>query len=249
VLWELRTRAPMLPMRLFRSHPFSAGNATIFFLWGSALGAVFFMAQFLQTGLGHGPLLAGLGLMPWGATTVIVPPIAGALISRLGERPFIVAGMSLHALGVGWIALIAEPDLAYWQLVAPLIVSGAGVAMAIPATQSSVLSSVSPSYLGKASGTFSTTRQLGGAFGVAVLVAVFAGPAATPPPRRSPTRSPPRSAAAPRSRWLVPALALHFPADAARPTPPLSPRLRIDREAPWAPAEDWRCSADHAPSL
>jgi EmrB/QacA subfamily drug resistance transporter len=175
VLWELRARAPMLPMRLFRSRPFSAGNAAIFFLWGSALGAVFFMAQFLQTGLGRRPLLAGLGLMPWGATTIIVPPIAGALVNRLGERPFIVAGMSLHALGVGWIALLAEPDLAYWQLVAPLIVSGAGVAMAIPATQSSVLRSVSPPYLGKASGTFSTTRQLGGAFGVAVLVAVFAG--------------------------------------------------------------------------
>jgi EmrB/QacA subfamily drug resistance transporter len=175
VLWELRTRAPMLPMWLFRSRTFSGGNAAIFFLWGSALGGVFFMAQFLQTGLGHGPLAAGLGLMPWGATTVIVPRIAGALINRLGERPFIVAGMSLHALGMSWIALIAETDLAYRQLIAPLIISGAGVAMAIPATQSSVLTSVSPPYIGKASGTFSTMRQLGGAFGVAVLVAVFAG--------------------------------------------------------------------------
>ena len=175
VIWELRAREPMLPMRLFRSRSFSAGNAAIFFHWGSALGALFFMAQFLQIGLGYAPLEAGLGLMPWGATTVIVPQIAGRLINRFGERPFIAAGLSLNALALTWIALIAEPDLAYWQLVAPLILSGTGVAMSIPAAQSAVLTSVAPPDIGKASGTFSTMRQLGGAFGVAILVAVFAG--------------------------------------------------------------------------
>jgi EmrB/QacA subfamily drug resistance transporter len=175
VVWELRARAPMLPMRLFGSRRFSAGNAAIFFHWGSAFGAVFFMAQFLQNGLGYGPLDAGLRLMPWGATTIIVPQIAGALINRFGERPFIVAGMSLQAACMAWIALIATPHLAYWQLVAPLVLSGAGVAMSLPAAQSAVLTSVAPQDIGRASGTFSTLRQLGGAFGVAVLVAVFAG--------------------------------------------------------------------------
>jgi EmrB/QacA subfamily drug resistance transporter len=174
VIWELRTREPMLPMRLFRSRAFSAGNAAMFFHWGSALGALFFMAQFLQTGLGFGPLAAGLGLMPWGATTFFVPQAAGRLINRVGERPFIAAGLSLNALALLWIALIAEPDVAYWQIVAPLILSGTGIAMSIPASQSSVLTSVGPEDIGKASGTFNTMRQLGGAFGVAVLVAVFA---------------------------------------------------------------------------
>jgi hypothetical protein len=73
-----------------------------------------------------------------------------------------------------WIALIADPALAYWQLVAPQIISGAGIAMALPASQSAVLTSVAPQFIGKASGTFGTMRQLGGAFGVAVMVAVFA---------------------------------------------------------------------------
>jgi EmrB/QacA subfamily drug resistance transporter len=171
---ELRAREPMLPMRLFRSRAFSAGNAAIFFHWGSALGALFFMAQFLQAGLGYGPLATGLGLMPWGATPVIVAQVTGRLIGRCGERPFVAAGLSLNALALFWIALIAEPDLAYWQLVAPLVLSGTGVAMSITATQSAVLTSVAPQDIGKASGTFSTMRQLGGAFGVAVLVAVFA---------------------------------------------------------------------------
>jgi MFS family permease len=147
----------------------------MFFHWGSALGAVFFTAQFLQVGLGYEPLEAGLGLMPWGATPVVVAQVTGRLINRFGERPFIVAGLSLNALALIWFAVIASPDLAYWQIVAPLVLSGTGVAMSIPATQSSVLTSVGPADIGKASGTFSTMRQLGGAFGVAVVVAVFAG--------------------------------------------------------------------------
>jgi EmrB/QacA subfamily drug resistance transporter len=175
VVRETRTREPMLPMRLFRNRSFSAGNAAMFFLWGSALGAMFFMAQFLQTGLGYGPLDAGLRLMPWGAIVMLVPRVVGAQIPRLGERPFIVAGMALHAVGMAWIALIAAPTLHYWEMVAPLLLSGLGVAMASPAIQSSVLSTAAPRDVGKSSGAFSTIRQLGGAFGVAVLVAVFAG--------------------------------------------------------------------------
>jgi MFS family permease len=73
-----------------------------------------------------------------------------------------------------WIALAADRNVAYWHLLVPLVVSGAGVAMASPATQSSVLTLVSPSDIGRASGAYSTLRQVGGAFGVAVVVAVFA---------------------------------------------------------------------------
>lgn len=76
---------------------------------------------------------------------------------------------------MAWIAPIADPHLAYAQLVPPMILAGAGVSMAIPAGQSAVVSAVAPQHIGKAAGTFSTTRQLGGAFGVAILVAVFAG--------------------------------------------------------------------------
>ncbi|HEX6445605.1 MAG TPA: DHA2 family efflux MFS transporter permease subunit [Streptosporangiales bacterium] len=175
VVREARAREPMLPMRLFRNRSFSAGNAAMFFLWGSALGAMFFMAQFLQTGLGFGPLDAGVRLVPWGAIVMLVPRVVAAQIPRLGERPFIAAGMVLHAAGMTWIALIAEPTTAYWEMVAPLLISGLGVAMASPAIQSAVLSTAASQDVGKSSGAFSTLRQLGGAFGVAVLVAVFAG--------------------------------------------------------------------------
>ena len=172
---ELRAAQPMLPMGLFRSRPFAAGNAAIFFLWGSALGAVFFLAQFLQLALHYSPLAAGVRLMPWGAAVFAAAPIAGARIRRTGERPFLTGGLLLAAAGAAWLALAAKPDLAYWQLTVPLILTGLGFSAALPAAQSSVLSHVAPQHIGKASGTFTMLRQLGGAFGVALAVAVFAG--------------------------------------------------------------------------
>jgi EmrB/QacA subfamily drug resistance transporter len=175
VAWEIRAREPMLPMRLFRSRDFSSGNAAIFFLTASLVGAVFFIAQFLQTAQGDGPLDAGLRLLPLTTTLFFIAPIAGALINRVGERPLIVGGLLLEAVGMAWIALIVAPHLPYVEMIAPLILTGAGVSMAIPATQSAVIKSVSPEHIGKASGTFSTMRQLGAAFGIAILVAVFAG--------------------------------------------------------------------------
>src|SRR2546429_3047525 len=131
----------MLPMRLFRSRGFSAGNAAIFFAFASLFGAVFFYAQLLQIGLGYGPLEAGLRLLPWTATFITVAPIAGALADRIGERPLMVGGLSLQAAGMAWLALIAEPGLAYSQLLAPFVVAGVGISMAIPAAQYSVVGS------------------------------------------------------------------------------------------------------------
>jgi EmrB/QacA subfamily drug resistance transporter len=175
VAWELRARAPMLPMQLFRSRAFAASNVAMFFTFASLFTAVFFYAQFLQTGLGYGPLDAGLRLMPWTATFITVAPVAGALADRIGERPLMVLGLSLQAAGMGWLALIAEPGLAYASMLAPLIVAGVGISMAIPAAQNSAVGSVAPEAIGKAAGANSMMRELGGVFGIAVAVAVFAG--------------------------------------------------------------------------
>ncbi len=80
----------------------------------------------------------------------------------------------MQAVGLVWIALIAAPDLAYAELIAPLIIAGAGVSMAMPATQNAILGAVAAHEVGKASGTFNTFRFLGGVFGIAILAAVFA---------------------------------------------------------------------------
>jgi MFS family permease len=164
----------MVPLRLFRSRAYSAGNAACLCVFAVLYGLVFFMAQFLQTGLGYGPLDAGLRLLPGWATLAVIAPFAGALAGRAGPRTLIAGGLTVSAAGLAWTALIARTGLPYWQLVPPLIVAGAGVSLAIPATQSSAMTAVPPAAIGKASGTFNTLRQLGGVFGVAIVAAVFA---------------------------------------------------------------------------
>ena len=84
----------------------------------------------------------------------------------------VVAGLALQAVGFAWIAVIAAP-VTYGWLVAPLILAGAGVSMAMPAAQSAVFGAVAPAEIGKAAGTFNMLRYLGGAFGIALLSAAF----------------------------------------------------------------------------
>jgi EmrB/QacA subfamily drug resistance transporter len=174
VAWELRAGEPMLPIRYFRSRAFSAGNAAIFFTFASLFGAVFFYAQLLQFGLGYGPLDTGLKLLPWTATFMTVAPVAGALADKIGERPLMVAGLTLQTVGMAWMALIADPGLGYSEMLAPFLASGIGVSMAIPAAQNSVVGSVGIDAVGKAAGANSMMRELGGVFGIAIAVAVFA---------------------------------------------------------------------------
>ena len=172
--WELRARAPMLPMRLFALRGFAAGNAAAFLMSASITGAVFFMAQFQQVGLGQHPLGAGLRLLPWGVAPFLIAPRAGKLADRIGERPLVVSGLLLQGAGFAWIAVIAGPGLAYPAMLAPMVISGAGLGLAVPAVTRAVVGSVPRGDIGTASGSFSMMRQLGGVFGVAILAAVFA---------------------------------------------------------------------------
>jgi EmrB/QacA subfamily drug resistance transporter len=175
VAWEHRTSAPMLPLRLFRRRGFSAGNVAVFCLFGSIFAGVFFFAQFMQIGLGHDALEAGLSLLPWTAPLFLIAPDAGALADRIGDRPVLVAGMTLEAVGMAWVALIAEPGMSYGELVVPLLVAGLGASMAIPPAAGAVLRAAPAEAAGPAAGANSMLRELGGVFGIAAAVAIFAG--------------------------------------------------------------------------
>jgi EmrB/QacA subfamily drug resistance transporter len=182
VVWELRARAPMVPMRLFQSRAFAAGIAASFVFYAAMYGVLFLLPQFLQTALGYGPLGAGLRLLPWTATLFVTAPIAGAVVNKFGERPLVLIGLSMQAIGLGWIAMIASPDIAYSNLIGPLVLAGVGVSMAMPAAQNAILSSVAVAEMGKASGIFNMGRFLGGMFGIALLVATFSARGATDSP-------------------------------------------------------------------
>jgi EmrB/QacA subfamily drug resistance transporter len=174
VAWERRAARPMLPLRLFRARAFSAGNGVIFLLNASLTGAIFLMPQFQQVVLGQDPFHAGLRLLPWGIVPFLIAPRAGALADRIGARSLVVTGLLAQTAGMAWIAAIATPGVSYWMLVAPMCLSGAGLGLAIPALTRSATSTVAAADIGTASGAFTTMRQLGGAFGVAILGAAFA---------------------------------------------------------------------------
>ncbi len=173
VLWELRAGAAMVPMRLFTARSFAAGVSASFLFYAAMYGVLFLLPQFLQISLGFGAFGAGLRLLPWTATLFLTAPIAGGIVSKVGERPLVVTGLLMQAVGLGWIAMIAAPSVSYLALVAPLVLAGVGVSMAMPAAQNAILSSVAVTEMGKASGVFNMARFLGGMFGIAALVATF----------------------------------------------------------------------------
>lgn len=173
VLWELRAAAPMVPMRLFASRALASGMSASVLFYAAMYGVLFLLPQFLQTTLGFDAFGAGLRLLPWTATLFITAPVAGAVVNRFGERPLVVTGLLMQAIGLGWIAAIVSPSVPYSALVAPLVLAGVGVSMAMPAAQNAILGSVAVAEMGKASGVFNMGRFLGGMFGIAALVATF----------------------------------------------------------------------------
>jgi EmrB/QacA subfamily drug resistance transporter len=179
VLYERRATAPMIPMRLFASRPFSAGIISSFLFYAAMYGVLFLLPQFLQVTLGFGPLGAGLRLLPWTSTLFLTAPMAGAVVQKFGERQLVVTGLLMQAAGLGWIAFEASADETYLTMIAPLIIAGVGVSMAMPAAQNAILSSVAVTEMGKASGIFNMGRFLGGMFGIALMVAVFSAHADT----------------------------------------------------------------------
>lgn len=173
VAWELRAAAPMLPMRFFSSRAFAATNVTSFAMFFGTFGSIFFLAQFFQTVQGHSPLRAGLMTLPWTVMPMFVAPVAGILSDRIGARPFMVAGLTLQAIALGWLALVITPGASLAAFVGPFVLAGTGMALVFAPSANAVLAAVSAREAGQASGATNAIRELGGVFGVAVLATVF----------------------------------------------------------------------------
>jgi nitrate/nitrite transporter NarK len=136
-------------------------------------GSIFLLAQFLQVVQGYSPLQAGIRTLPWTAMPVLIAPIAGILSDRIGGRPLLVTGLALQAIGLGWLAAISSPTVAYAALVPAFVVTGVGMSLFFAPVANVVLGSVRREEEGIASGANNAIRELGGVFGIAVLGAVF----------------------------------------------------------------------------
>jgi EmrB/QacA subfamily drug resistance transporter len=174
VLWELRASAPMLPIRFFRNRVFAFANVASLLMFFGMFGSIFLLSQFFQVVQGYSPLGSGLRILPWTIMPMFVAPVAGALSDRIGGARLMGIGLTLQASGLGAIAALSTPTTPYWQLVAPFMVSGIGMAMFWAPVANVVLASVRKEEEGQASGAQNAIRELGGVFGVAVLASVWA---------------------------------------------------------------------------
>ncbi|MGO9750348.1 MAG: DHA2 family efflux MFS transporter permease subunit [Solirubrobacteraceae bacterium] len=170
---ELRTAEPMLPMSFFANRSFAVTNVVSLAMYFGMFGSIFFLSQFLQNVLHNTPLQAGIKLLVWTGATMVVSPLAGFFSERYGSRPFMVTGLALQALALGWLARIASVNQSYASMVIPFILAGAGMALVFAPAANAVLASVRTDQTGQASGATNAIRELGGTLGIAVLATVF----------------------------------------------------------------------------
>ena len=172
--WEQRVSAPMVPLRLFRCRPFAAGNATTFLMTGAIFAAGFLVTEEFQLARGYSPVSAGVRLLPFFATPMVISPIAGAVSDRIGRRPVMATGLFMLTAGLAWVAITGSLSTNWVELDIALLIAGAGVSMALPTVPTAVLTAVPPHELGKASGINYMMQRLGAVFAIAIATSVFA---------------------------------------------------------------------------
>jgi EmrB/QacA subfamily drug resistance transporter len=173
IAWERATPAPMLDVRFFQNPRFSAASATITLTQFSLYGSTFLLTLYFQFVLGYSPLKAGLMLMPVALGLMVGAPIAPRLVARHGTKRVVVFGLSFVAVCV---ALYSSDQLMSTVAIGMAIrfFYGFGLGMTHAPVTESIMGSLPPSRAGVGSAVNDTTRQTGGALGVAVLGSVFA---------------------------------------------------------------------------
>jgi MFS family permease len=173
-VWERSAREPMVPLRLFAVRDFAVGNVTTFMMSGAIFAGGLLVTEEFQLARHFSPVGAGLRLLPFFATPMLVSPLAGALSDRVGRRPIIVVGLSMLTAGFVWVAWRGSLGTSWIELVIALLVAGVGISMALPTVPTAVLSAVAPQEMGKASGINYMAQRFGAVFAVAIGSTVFA---------------------------------------------------------------------------
>jgi EmrB/QacA subfamily drug resistance transporter len=163
---EGRQRAPMLDLSLFRNRTFTGANLTMLLVALSMFGVFFFVSLFVQNILGYSPVQAGAAFLPMTLCIVFLAPVAGKLSDRIGSRWLMSSGMVLIAVSLVLFSLLDESST-FWNLFPALLVGGAGLAVAMTPTTSAAMGSVPVDKAGVGSGVLNSSRQVGGARGIA----------------------------------------------------------------------------------
>ncbi|MCU1365310.1 MAG: drug resistance transporter [Ilumatobacteraceae bacterium] len=173
VVWELRTSHPMLDVRFFNNRRFTAANIAITLVFFAMFGQAFLATQYLQTVLGFSPLESGVRMLPMAVLMASLAPVAPRLVERIGTK--LVVGGGLITVLVGLLVLATVPvSNGYIHLLIGFLFVATGMAMTMAPATESIMGSLPPAKAGVGSAMNDTTRQMGGALGVAILGSVFA---------------------------------------------------------------------------
>jgi EmrB/QacA subfamily drug resistance transporter len=172
VVWELRNPHPVLDVRLFANRAFGSGSLSIFIQFFAAFGFFYVSIQFLQGMLGYSPLRSALSLVPMGAMIVPISAAAPGIARRFGLKLVNAAGLTLMAAGLFVMSLLDRTS-GYWSFLIGLAFFGAGMALSTAPASESIINSLPKSKHGVASAVNDTTRELGGALGIAMIGSAF----------------------------------------------------------------------------
>jgi EmrB/QacA subfamily drug resistance transporter len=174
VLVELRSPSPLLPMRMFRSRTLSAANGAMAIIGAVAFSEFFVLTLYLQDVLHYSPVQSGVAFTGFALTVVVTSNIAQVIVGRVGVRPTLVAGLLVSALSVALLTRLPVDGHYFWDLFPAFVLGGAGMGLTFVPVTIAGLTGVDRSDAGAASGLINTSRQIGGAIGIAAVSAIAA---------------------------------------------------------------------------
>jgi EmrB/QacA subfamily drug resistance transporter len=172
VAWERHTPTPMLDINFFRNARFSAASGALMLTFFAMFGSLFLLTQFLQSVLGYTALQTGVRLLPMAVVQMVVAPLSARIVERVGSKVVVATGLTVGAVGL-LIASRLTAGASYPEVLLSLVVLAVGLALVMPPATESIMGSLPLAKAGVGSAVNDTTREIGGALGVAVLGSVM----------------------------------------------------------------------------
>jgi EmrB/QacA subfamily drug resistance transporter len=180
VIVELRQRAPMLDLSLFKNGTFAGANGVMLLVGLAMFGVFFYNSLFIQNIMGYSAVQTGATFLPMTMLIILVAPVAGKFSDHVGSRWLMGGGMALLSIS---LFLFSRLDAAsnFWDLLPGLIVGGFGMALVMTPTTAAAMGSVAVDKAGVGSAVLNSMRQVGGSLGIAVMGAIVASAIHSPP--------------------------------------------------------------------
>ncbi|MGH3241397.1 MAG: MFS transporter, partial [Spirillospora sp.] len=169
---ETRVAHPVVPLRIFRVRALRGANIIALLSTMAMMPLFFYMTFYMQQVLGYGPVRAGLAALPLALTIAATAGAASALITRIGVRAPMAAGLVVTGVGLAWFSRMSVDGSFLVDVLGPSIVIGVGSGLAFVTTTVGATSVTRQEEAGLASGLFNTAQQVGGSLGLAVVVAI-----------------------------------------------------------------------------